>query len=71
MSETTKLVHRIKINASIEEVWRTGGRIPLEAALRCRVRYFTDGVVLGSQHFVNEFFRRQREFFGWLDRFLK
>jgi putative transposase len=28
--------------------------------LRCRVRYFTDGVVLGSQGFVDEFFERQR-----------
>ena len=29
-----------------------------------RVRYFTDGVVLGSQRFVDGFFERQREAFG-------
>jgi hypothetical protein len=28
------------------------------------VRYFSDGVVLGSQGFVDEFFEGQREYFG-------
>lgn len=32
--------------------------------LRCRVRYFTDGAVLGSRSFVNHFFENQRNFFG-------
>ncbi|MCP5111341.1 MAG: chemotaxis protein CheW, partial [bacterium] len=32
--------------------------------LRCRIRYFTDGVVLGSQGFVDAFFERQREAFS-------
>ncbi|MGJ8655918.1 MAG: hypothetical protein ACSHX6_05645 [Akkermansiaceae bacterium] len=26
--------------------------------LRCRVRYFSDGVVLGSKEFVNDFFKQ-------------
>jgi putative transposase len=32
--------------------------------LRCRVRYFTDGAVLGSRAFVDEVFTRCRERFG-------
>ena len=48
----------------IEAVWAAGGKLSLAAALRCRVRYFTDGVVLGSQGFVDRFFERQRGEFG-------
>ena len=32
--------------------------------LRCRVRYFTDGAVIGSKAFVNEAFAASRERFG-------
>ena len=32
--------------------------------LRCRVRYFTDGAVIGSKEFVNEAFARSKERFG-------
>jgi hypothetical protein len=32
--------------------------------LRCRVRYFSDGVVLGSRGFVEEVFAAHREQFG-------
>jgi hypothetical protein len=32
--------------------------------LRCRVRYFTDGAVIGSRSFVNEAFASARERFG-------
>ncbi len=48
----------------IEAVCAAGGQLSLAAALRCRVRYFTDGVVLGSQRFVDDFFRAQRGQFG-------
>ena len=48
----------------IEAIWEEGGKLTLAQVLRCRVRYFTDGVVLGSQAFVDEFFTRQRELFG-------
>jgi hypothetical protein len=50
----------------IEAVCAAGGRLSLAAALRCRVRYFTAGVVLGSQGFVDGFFERQRDGFGAL-----
>jgi len=32
--------------------------------VRCRVRYFKDGAVLGSRKFVNDFFESRREAFG-------
>ncbi len=48
----------------IEEVWKAGGRLPLAVALRCRVRYFTDGLVLGSAEFVDGFFERRRAGFS-------
>jgi hypothetical protein len=32
-----------------------GGELPRAAALRCRVRYFTDGAILGSAEFVRGF----------------
>ena len=32
--------------------------------LGCRVRYFTDGAVIGSKEFVNEAFANARERFG-------
>jgi hypothetical protein len=32
------------------------GEIPLGKMLRCRVRYFTDGAVIGSKAFVDEAF---------------
>jgi hypothetical protein len=38
--------------------------IPYGRMLRCRVRYFTDGAVIGSRAFVNEAFVQARERFG-------
>ena len=40
------------------------GDVPLGRMLRYRVRYFTDGAVIGSRVFVNEVFARARERFG-------
>lgn len=37
------------------------GEIPLGRMLRCRVRYFTDGAVIGSRAFVNATFETSRE----------
>ncbi|MFK5920786.1 MAG: transposase [Verrucomicrobiota bacterium] len=48
----------------IKEVLESGGRLPVAEALRCRVRYFTDGAVLGSQRYVDDFFESKRECFG-------
>jgi putative transposase len=43
---------------------RATGEIAFGTVLRCRVRYFTDGAVIGSREFVNEAFASARERFG-------
>ena len=48
----------------VESVLSRGGLLSLAAALRCRVRYFSDGAVLGSENSVIAFFERQRGYFG-------
>ncbi len=35
-----------------QRVMKTGGRLPRATILRCRIRYFTDGAVLGTKAFV-------------------
>ncbi len=35
-----------------KKVLKAGGKLPLATVLRCRVRYFTDGAVLGTKAFV-------------------
>jgi REP element-mobilizing transposase RayT len=46
------------------QVLAEGGRLPGSVYLRCRVRYFTDGAVIGSRAYVNEVFGALRERFG-------
>ncbi len=46
------------------EIMNSGGKVSREEALRCRVRYFTDGAVLGSREFVQSYFESHREAFG-------
>lgn len=41
-----------------------GGELTLGEVLRLRVRYFSDGVVLGSRNYVNEVFAEFRDRFG-------
>ena len=36
----------------LDSVVKAGGKLPLATVLRCRVRYFSDGAVLGSREFV-------------------
>jgi len=40
------------------------GQLPRSQLLRLRVRYFTDGLVLGTEYFVEETFARYRSHFG-------
>ena len=62
---------RIRKGMSAEDAQREQERlenkaaeIPLGKMLRCRIRYFTDGAVIGSRGFVNEVFTGARERFG-------
>jgi len=41
-----------------------GKDVAMGKMLRCRVRYFTDGAVIGSRGFVEEVFQKSRERFG-------
>ncbi len=43
---------------------RAGGKLPLADVLQCRVRYFTDGAVLGSRDFVMRHLVRYRAMTG-------
>lgn len=46
------------------EVLAEKGQLPICEMLRLRVRYFSDGLVLGSERFVEEAFERYRSQFG-------
>ncbi len=48
---------------ALEEL-RGGKKLSWGELLRCRVRYFSDGLVLGSQAFVEEASESRREWFG-------
>ena len=48
----------------IAEVLAKKGRLSRWEMLRCRVRYFADGGVIGSKGFVNAVFMANRERFG-------
>ena len=53
-------VSREKVRAAVEGA----AELSLGEMLHCRVRYFSDGVVLGSRGFVEEVFAKHREQFG-------
>jgi REP element-mobilizing transposase RayT len=48
----------------VKEVLKAGGKLGLAELLRCRVRYFSDGVAIGNRPFVEGFFNERREHFG-------
>ena len=50
--------------ARVKEVLANGGRLTMREAVHCRVRYFSDGMILGSRVFVDETFQRYRGNFG-------
>jgi REP element-mobilizing transposase RayT len=50
--------------ADVLRVLRHKGRLPLGTYLRCRVRYFCDGAVMGSSGFVEDLFQKYRTRFG-------
>ena len=50
--------------AKVAKVLKKGGKLSRPELLQCRVRYFTDGMVLGSREFVDEVFNKNRERFS-------
>jgi hypothetical protein len=47
--------------AESEKILENGGKLSRAEILRCRVRHFSDGVVLGSKEFVNSFFQNLKQ----------
>ncbi|MEO7099254.1 MAG: hypothetical protein ABI162_07820, partial [Luteolibacter sp.] len=60
VKRTRKGMSAIEVNREKERQ----GRVSLGKMLRCRVRYFTDGAVIGSRSFVDEVFLKSRERFS-------
>jgi hypothetical protein len=48
----------------VEAVLRSGGKLSRAELLRCRVRWFSDGVAIGSKGFVEGVFTKCRGHFG-------
>jgi len=48
----------------IQEVLDNGGKLSKAQLLHCKVRYLSDGVVLGSKSFVEDIFQKHRGEFG-------
>lgn len=40
----------------VRAVWEAGGKLPQSEIIRCRLRHFVDGAILGSRDFVNTAF---------------
>ena len=48
---------------AVAKVWAAGGELSLAQLLRCRVRYFTAGLAVGRESFVDSVFAAFREHF--------
>ena len=49
---------------AVAEAFKAGGELSLAQLLRCRIRYFSDGMAIGSERFVDSVFALVREAFG-------
>jgi hypothetical protein len=62
---TTRKPHRRGFaRDDVKAVLEQDGQLTKSQLLRCRVRYFSDGVVLGSKTFADNLFKRNRDWFG-------
>jgi len=59
-TDTRKGINTEKVRRVLEK----GGELPLRELVLCHVRYFNDGVALGSRLFVEEVFVQNRLLFG-------
>ena len=59
-----RLVRKGFKRKEVEQVLAKGGRLSFGEAMRCRVRYFSDGMTVGTREFVDEVFVASRERFG-------
>ncbi|MFT4548460.1 MAG: putative transposase [Verrucomicrobiales bacterium] len=49
---------------AIAKVWASGGKLSLAQLLRCRVRYMTDGLAIGTEGFLERLLKTKREHFS-------
>ena len=61
LGQTTKNTAELLASEDNETVLKN---LRMAKLLRCRIRYFTDGAMIGSKEFVNEAFAGARERFG-------
>jgi len=52
----------------VDKVIDEGGRLPLIEALHCKVRYFSDGMVIGGKAFVERVINERSDIFTWKRR---
>ena len=64
LDEDGKVLRKGLSAEAVEKLLDKGGRLSKGQMLRCRVRYFTAGAVLGSRKFVNDVFEHSREHYG-------
>ena len=70
LNAKVKVSGKMKISKNDAEAMESGENetvlpeLSVAKMLRCRVRYFTDGAVIGSKEFVNEAFAGARERFS-------
>jgi len=48
----------------VSKVLSQGGKLSVGEALRCKMRYFSDGLVFGTKDFLNDLFKETKELFG-------
>lgn len=48
----------------LNSILQNGAKLPIEEMLRARIRYFSDGMILGSKDFIETQFQNNRQFFG-------
>jgi REP element-mobilizing transposase RayT len=64
VSQAGRPMRRGLTRERIEEVLGKKGKLSVSEMLTCRVRYFCDGAILGSQGFVEKVFAQNRDRYG-------
>lgn len=59
-AERVKAPYLARMHEQFQQVLDEGGRLSLPQALRCRVRYFSDGLIFGGRIYVDDAFRSVR-----------
>jgi hypothetical protein len=63
-STTSRESQKAMYREAVRKVVEADGELPIAQVLRLKIRYFTDGMVLGSQDYVNQIFQTNRALFG-------